>query len=618
GRALVANGNTATAIVYDPATASWTPTGAMSVSRGHSAALRLANDKVLVTGGSSLASSEIYDPVTNDWTPTGAMSQARMFHRLTLLPDGRVMVTGGIPSLGGAVKTSVELYDPGAGLWSVGPSMSAARQEHTATLLLNGTVLVAGGQNLASTEIYDPGSNTWAAGVSMSLARTSHSATLLLNGSVLVASGGAFSKTAEYYSQGLGAPCTTNNQCPSGFCVDGVCCNVACNAGACDACSIAAGAPTDGTCAPVPDGTMCNDGNGCTLSDTCQAGACTGANPVVCAPADACHDAALCDAATGACDVSSKVNGTACNDGNACTLADSCQAGVCTGASPVACAPPDQCHQAGACDPATGACTYAELPNGAACNDGNGCTQSDTCQAGVCTGANPVVCAPPDQCHQAAACDAATGACTYANKPDGTVCNDNTLCAQGDACVAGSCVGASLAACTPCTTIRRDLGGTVADAAIMLANASTNYGSWNTLLSGIWMTKPVVSLLRFDLAAIPAGSTVISADLKLTALMISGASTVGVHRVNGGWNEATTKWNNFFAGFNGVPEASLPTSLGLLSFNVANVVQQWLNGAVVNNGVAVVQNAGYLYYASSERAGPVADLPTLKVCYQLP
>jgi hypothetical protein len=618
GRALVANGNTATAILYDPQTASWTPTGAMGGSRGHSAALRLANDTVLVAGGSSLSSAEIYDPASNDWKPTGAMGTARMFHRLTLLPDGRVLVTGGISSLGAAAKGTAEIYDPALALWSATPSMIAARQEHTATLLKNGTVLVAGGQNLASTEIYDPASNSWAAGASMSLARTSHSATLLDNGSVLVASGGAFSKTAEYYAQALGSPCVSNDQCPSGFCVDGVCCNAACNAGACDACSIAAGAPTDGTCAPVPNGTACNDGNACTQVDSCQAGVCTGASPVVCAAADPCHAAGVCNAATGGCDAPSQPDGTACNDGNACTQVDSCQAGVCTGGNAVVCAAVDACHAAGVCDAATGACSAPSQPDGTACNDGNACTQVDSCQAGVCTGASPVVCAAPDQCHAAGACDAASGACNYPNLADGTACNDHTLCVQGDACVAGVCVGASAAACTVCVTLRRDLGGTVADAAILQANSATNYGTWNTLLSGIQASKPVVSLLRFDLGAIPAGSTVISADLTLTALMISGSTTVRVHRVQGAWGEPTVKWNNFLVGFDGGVAASLPTALGPLTFNLTTLVQQWVSGTFANQGVALEQSTGYLYYASSERVGPAADLPTMKVCYQLP
>mgnify|MGYP007099124517 CR=1 FL=1 len=67
----------------------------------------------------------------------------------------------------------------------------------------------------------------------------------------------------------------------------------------------------------------CNDGNACTQSDTCEAGACTGANPVVCSALDQCHDAGMCDPMTGVCSNPVKANGSACDDGNACTI-DAC------------------------------------------------------------------------------------------------------------------------------------------------------------------------------------------------------------------------------------------------------------------------------------------------------
>src|SRR4029077_1988080 len=73
---------------------------------------------------------------------------------------------------------------------------------------------------------------------------------------------------------------------------------------------------------------------------------------------------------------------------------DACLAGSCVGASPVVCAALDQCHQPGSCNPATGTCTNPAKANGASCDDGNPCTQTDTCQTGACSGANPVVCLP--------------------------------------------------------------------------------------------------------------------------------------------------------------------------------------------------------------------------------
>jgi len=136
-------------------------------------------------------------------------------------------------------------------------------------------------------------------------------------------------------------------------------------------------------------------------------------------------------------------NGTACNDGNACTTGDSCQANACVPKGAVACAAPDQCHTGGTCDPNTGVCQYPTKADGSACDDGNACTQSDTCQAGTCKGASPVVCTASDQCHDAGMCDPKTGACGSPSKPDGTSCDDGSVCTVGDTCKAGVCTGGS-------------------------------------------------------------------------------------------------------------------------------------------------------------------------------
>jgi hypothetical protein len=177
------------------------------------------------------------------------------------------------------------------------------------------------------------------------------------------------------------------------------------------------------------------DGDGDGKGDACE---CLG---VTCTAQDQCHLAGACDPATGACTNPAKTDGAACDDGSACTLSDTCQAGRCVGASPVACAAQDQCHLAGACDPATGACTNPAKTDGTACSDGNACTLSDTCQAGRCVGASPVACAARDQCHLAGACDPATGACTNPAKANGTACDDGNACTARDACTAGLCRG---------------------------------------------------------------------------------------------------------------------------------------------------------------------------------
>jgi len=222
---------------------------------------------------------------------------------------------------------------------------------------------------------------------------------------------------------------------------------------------------------PAANGTVCNDTDACTRTDTCQTGVCVGANPVVCAASDACHAAGTCDPGTGTCTSPPAPDGTACNDLDACTQTDACQAGVCAGTDPVVCTAVDACHLAGACDPATGvcsnppinplvctpvdqcntpgtcdpatgACTTPAKADGSPCNEGNYCMQTDACQAGVCVGSDPVVCGSGADCQASGSCDPATGLCSSVPLADGTPCGSGSglACAVPDTCQAGVCV----------------------------------------------------------------------------------------------------------------------------------------------------------------------------------
>jgi hypothetical protein len=221
------------------------------------------------------------------------------------------------------------------------------------------------------------------------------------------------------------------------------------------------GCDASGACthAPALVGTSCSDGNACNGAEACDgAGACRPGTPVTCAASDQCHDAGVCDPATGACSNPAKSNGTVCDDGNACTLDDTCQAGACASGATLNCAASDQCHAAGVCDPASGLCSNPAKADGASCNDGNACTQSDSCQAGVCTGANPVVCPAADQCHLGGTCDTSTGVCSNPAKADGASCNDGNSCTAGDMCVAGACMPGT-ASCDSIAIVEKVNGG---------------------------------------------------------------------------------------------------------------------------------------------------------------
>lgn len=80
-------------------------------------------------------------------------------------------------------------------------------------------------------------------------------------------------------------------------------------------------------------------------------------------------------------------DGGTCEDGDACTVGDLCVSGACVAGGTVACRPPPPCHVIGTCDPATGACSApAAVPDRTSCNDGDPCTEKDSCQGGQCKG----------------------------------------------------------------------------------------------------------------------------------------------------------------------------------------------------------------------------------------
>ncbi|MCC6847906.1 MAG: DNRLRE domain-containing protein [Deltaproteobacteria bacterium] len=256
--------------------------------------------------------------------------------------------------------------------------------------------------------------------------------------------------------------CINSNICNDGFtCTTDLCdpgtlectnvpndalCDGQCFDGVCDA------DPDSTTVDPVtgceitatePDGTTCNDGDGCTTADECTGGVC-GGDPVVCTALSQCHEAGTCTA--GVCSNPFKASGVGCDDGTLCTAPDECDgAGTCVGGNPVVCTPLSQCHDAGTCNPGTGLCSNPPSPNGTGCDDADLCTQTDECDgAGACVGENPVVCTPVDQCHAAGTCDSGTGVCSEPPVDNGTGCNDGNACTISDACSGGVCVGSSV------------------------------------------------------------------------------------------------------------------------------------------------------------------------------
>jgi hypothetical protein len=192
------------AAIYDPAADQWSSVAPLPFQRGFHTSTLLPDGRVLVAGGFAVlqfspiesditASALLFDPATGSWSPTNPMHVARWMHTATLLPNGTVLVVGGEPGLGHPRdETTAETYDPRTGVWTLTAPRSPSTG--TTTLLPSGRVLLAG----TSVQLYDPATRTWSDVGSLGAPRAGHAAVLLLDGTVLLAGGNGVASSETF------------------------------------------------------------------------------------------------------------------------------------------------------------------------------------------------------------------------------------------------------------------------------------------------------------------------------------------------------------------------------------------------------------------------------------
>lgn len=178
GRILIVGGWGAkapltSAEIYDPTTGQFSLAGDMPEGRALHGLVTLADGRVLVVGGSGDAGANgfpvyhatalLYDPATQQFTPTGSLAHPRDQAAVSLLPDGRVLVAGGSRLEGnpGSVAVAMaEIYDPVTGTFSeAGEMLVPSYDAHPATLA-DGSILIAGGWQFAGETVGDmPGAS---------------------------------------------------------------------------------------------------------------------------------------------------------------------------------------------------------------------------------------------------------------------------------------------------------------------------------------------------------------------------------------------------------------------------------------------------------------------------
>ncbi|MBK8251512.1 MAG: hypothetical protein IPK82_02445 [Polyangiaceae bacterium] len=243
---------------------------------------------------------------------------------------------------------------------------------------------------------------------------------------------GGESSTATSGGGGMGGSTMSTTTTHEGPCVYAEDCaqfNTACTVGTC----------INGECTTSPANELgaCDDGQYCTINDTCQNGICKGGPQLNCSNSSDPCQVGVCDEITDSCVTQPGNNGAQCDDGDPCTGTGKCLNGQCDKGPPMNCTLFDTMCTVGVCDP-VGGCKAVPKNDGIACDDGLYCTANDTCQNGTCVGGGALPCAPPGGCF-VGMCDELFNTCTAVPGNDGAACDDGSPCTESTTCAAGVC-----------------------------------------------------------------------------------------------------------------------------------------------------------------------------------
>ncbi len=262
--------------------------------------------------------------------------------------------------------------------------------------------------------------------------------------------------------------CNGVSLCMFGACVQGqapVDCSALdadCLVGVCD--------PADGACtaqAANPGAVCSDDADACNGISHCADGSCVQNVPVVdCSALDEACKTGVCNPADGSCAAQAANGGAVCgDDGDDCNGVSHCADGACTqDVQPVSCAQLDGECTAGQCNPVDGSCAAVAANAGAVCgDDGNACNGVSHCSDGACDqDVGPVDCSATDDACNDGVCQPATGACEPAPVPDGTLCLNPVYCDGAEICSKGQCAAGAPVVCDdgdPCTVDACDPAG---------------------------------------------------------------------------------------------------------------------------------------------------------------
>ncbi len=141
-----------TLAIFDPASNTFSARVSLPRARAAPTATTLNDGRVLIAGGMDSCNfgegavydrAVVFDPATSSYSSEKAMREPRSGHSATLLADGKVLVVG----------STAELFDPATSSFAITGDPNVPRGDRRATRLSDGRVLFTGSTSVA--EVYE-------------------------------------------------------------------------------------------------------------------------------------------------------------------------------------------------------------------------------------------------------------------------------------------------------------------------------------------------------------------------------------------------------------------------------------------------------------------------------
>ncbi len=167
------------------------------------------------------------------------------------------------------------------------------------------------------------------------------------------------------------------------------------------------------------------------------------------------------------------------------------------------------------------------------------------------------------------------------------------------------------------------------DSILRQSSKNTNYGNQNFLTVDFVQPDPnngkygeVTTVISWDLSSIPSNAIIQSASVIFTIFNLSSGEFHLLEN-SGTWSENSVTWNNYNANISSTVLGTIPAGIFgeySVSLNGAgiNLVQNWVNGTISNNGIGVKQvnsnNDSIAFHSRESSEGQ----PKFEVTYILP